>query len=285
MDAINLPSRATIISELVPQENLLNAVSLSNSSNNLTRIIGPALAGVLIVVIDTAGVFFFISGCYLFSVLLVRQVQLAAVPAGKEQKTIFGDLSSGLRYAIQGPIMRGLISVIPLPIFFGFSIQNLLPAWAREALDAQSQGLGVLMMAMGMGALVGTLLLAARKNLGKRWRWMLGTAIFWGVAMAFFAKSTSYSTALILLFLTGVFMATHTSLHMTLMQVYSSPEMRGRMMSLVVMTFGLTPISALPFGALAEKVGTHNALCLSGILLSMSIIVLAVVYPKFRLIE
>lgn len=285
MDAINLPSRATIISELVPPENILNAVSLSNSSNNLTRIIGPALAGMLIVIIDTAGVFFFISACYLLSVVFVKQVKLVSLPIDKEPKTIFRDISNGLKYVSEQPTMCGLICIIPLPLFFGFSIQNLLPAWAREALNVQSQGLGMLMMAMGIGALTGTLLLAACQKLKKRWIWMLCTAIFWGIAMAFFAKSTSYLEALPLLFLTGVFMATHTSLHMTLMQVYSSPEMRGRMMSLVVLTFGLTPISALPFGALAEKIGTPNTLCLSGILLSVSITVLAVVYPKLRLIE
>ena len=143
---------------------------------------------------------------------------------------------------------------------FGFSIQNLLPAWAREALDVQSEGLGVLMMAMGAGALAGTLLLAALKNINKRGIWMLITAILWGVTMAIFAKTTSYTFAIPFLFLVGTFNATNTSLHMTLMQVYSSPEMRGRMMSLVVMSFGLTPFSALPFGALAEKISTPNAL-------------------------
>jgi MFS family permease len=285
MDAINLPSRTSIISELVPKDLLLNAVSLSNSSNNLTRIIGPALAGMLITVIDTAGVFYFISGCYLLSVLCVYRVNLTTLPSRKEPKSIMGDIIGGLKYAAKEPTMLGLLIIIIMPLFFGFSIQSLLPAWAREALNVQSQGLGALMMSLGAGALTGTLILAALQNLKKRGVWMLLTAIGWGITMAVFSQSASYTVAVPLLYAVGIFNAVHTSLHMTLMQVYSSPEMRGRMMSLVVMTFGLTPISALPFGAIAEKIGTPNALGLSGVLLCVTITIFGIAYPKFRKIE
>lgn len=285
MDAMNLPSRTTIISELVPEENLLNAVSLSNASTNLTRIIGPALAGILIIIIDTAGVFYFISGCYLLSVLCVYRVNLSTLSSRRESKSIIGDITGGLKYASGEPTILGLLIIVIMPLFFGFSIQPLLPAWAREALDVQSQGLGALMMSMGAGALTGTLILAALQNLKNRGLWILLTAIVWGVAMAFFSRSTSYIAALPLLYLIGICNAIHTSLHMTLMQVYSSSEMRGRMMSLVVMTFGLTPVSALPFGAIAENIGTPNALCISGILLCVTVIIFGIFYPKFRMIE
>jgi predicted MFS family arabinose efflux permease len=285
MDAVNLPSRTTIISELVPKENLLNAVSLSNASTNLTRIVGPALAGILILIIDTAGVFYFISGCYLLSVLCVYRVSLATIPSRGESKSIIGDITRGLKYAAAEPTILGLLIIVIMHLFFGFSIQALLPAWAREALDVQSQGLGALMMSMGAGALTGTLILAALKNLKKRGSWILLTAIVWGVAMAVFSGSESYITALPLIYLIGVCNAIHTSLHMTLMQVYSSPEMRGRMMSLVVMSFGLTPVSALPFGVIAEKIGTPNTLCISGILLCLTVITFGILYPRFRNIE
>lgn len=285
MDAVNLPSRTTIISELVPKENLLNAVSLSNTSTNLTRIVGPALAGILILIIDTAGVFYFISGCYLLSVLCVHRVSLTTRPSKRGSKSIIGDITGGLKYAAAEPTILGLLIIVIMHLFFGFSIQPLLPAWAREALDVQSQGLGALMMSMGAGALTGTLILAALKNLKKRGSWILLTAIVWGVAMAVFSRSESYITALPLLYLIGICNAIHTSLHMTLMQVYSSPEMRGRMMSLVVMSFGLTPVSAVPFGAIAEKIGTPNALCISGILLCLTVIIFGILYPRFRMIE
>jgi MFS family permease len=285
MDAMNLPSRTSIISELVPEDILLNAVSLSNSSNNLTRIIGPALAGMLIPIINTAGVFYFISGCYLLSVLCVYRINLTTLPSREEPRSIMSDITGGLKYAAKEPIMLGLIIIVIMPLFFGFTIQSLLPAWAREALDVQSQGLGALMMSLGAGALTGTLILAAFQNLKKRGTWLLLTAIGWGITLAVFSQSTSYNIALPLLYVVGMFNAVHTSLHMTLMQVYSSPEMRGRMMSLVVMTFGLTPLSALPFGAIAEKIGTPNALGLSGVLLCVTIIIFGIVYPKFRTIE
>jgi MFS family permease len=285
MDAVNLPSRTSIISDLVPGENLMNAVSLSNSSTSLTRTIGPALAGVLILFIETAGVFYFISGCYLLSVLCISRVETVTKHQRQEPGSVLRDITSGLQYAAGDPMIRGLILFVLMPLFFGFSIQYLLPAWAREALDVQSQGLGALMTAIGAGSLVGSLILAALHNLKKRGLWLILISLLWGGVIMLFSRSGSYAVALPCLFFIGVMISTHTSLHMTLMQVYAGPDMRGRMMSLVMMSFGLTPLSTLPIGAVAEKIGTPNALGLSGILLLGTTILFVLLYPAFRRID
>jgi MFS family permease len=282
--AVNMPSRQVLVSDIVPESRLMNAVAMASSGMNLTRILGPAVAGVLIIYIGTAGVFFVVGGLYLLAVLTTAMLRVRAAPAAPSGGGMIGDIKAGLNYATGNPVILGLIIMAFMPVMFGMSYYALLPAWAREALNVQSDNLGYLMMTMGAGALVGTLLLAGIRNFSRRGLLLLVTCALWGVALGGFAKTTSYAAAVPLLLATGLTSSIFMSLNMTLLQSYSSPEMRGRVMSIAMMTFGLMPLSAVPFGALAEieSVGTANALLLSGILLTVFTIIFAIVYAPFR---
>ncbi|RJQ56390.1 MAG: MFS transporter [Desulfobacteraceae bacterium] len=278
--AINMPSRQALISDIVPQEKLMNAISLNNSGTNLTRTIGPALAGVLIVFIDTSGVFFLISALYIFSLLSVWMIRIEKKSAGNA-KGIAQDIGEGLKYAVDDSTLRGLIITLFIPVFFGFSLIVLLPAWGREALQVQADALGMLLMVMGGGSLLGSLILAGLQNLIRRGMWLLVNGFLWGGAMIFFSQAASYATALPFLFIVGFLSAVFMSLNMTLMQEYSADVMRGRIMSIAMMSFGAMPLSSLPFGALAEWIGTPNALCISGIMLAVLTLVFAFLNPRF----
>ncbi|MEE9611008.1 MAG: MFS transporter [Desulfatiglandales bacterium] len=282
MFAFNMPSRQALISEIVPVNRLMNAISLNNSGMNLARAIGPAVAGVLIIYLDTAGVFYLITGFYIFSVLSVSMINTGVTPASSSRKSVTGDIREGLSYAFGNPTLLGLIIMAFIPVLFGFSYFALLPAWAREALDVHSDGLGMLMMTMGIGALIGSLILASMCNFKRRGALLLVNSVSWGVALAIFSQTTSYQMTLPFLMLVGLLSSVFMSLNMTLMQIYATPEMRGRMMSIIMMTFGVMPLSALPFGAIAERIGTPNALGLSGLMLAGFTIIFAVGYPRFR---
>ena len=188
----------------------------------------------------------------------------------------------GFSYAFGNPILLGLFIMMFIPTLFGFSYYILLPAWAREVLNVQSDGLGLLMMMTGIGALVGTMALASMRNLSRRGSFLLTNSIVWGIALASLSQSTSYAMAIPFLLLLGLLNSVFMSLNMTLIQVYSSPEMRGRMMSIAIMTFGVMPLSAVPLGAIAESIGTPNAFFLSGVLLAVFTGVFAFGYPRFR---
>jgi len=283
--AINMPSRQALVSDLVPKETLMNAISLNNSATNLTRAIGPALAGMLIVYIDTAGVFYIISSCYIFSFLSMAMIRTDNTLTSAEGKSMTKDIREGMKYAMKDSTLRGLIITLFMPVFFGFSLIILLPAWGREALQVEADSLGMLMMIMGGGSLAGTLILAALRNLSRRGKWLLIIGVLWGGGMALFSQSTDYSMAMPFLFLVGFMSAVFMALNMTLLQTYSSDKMRGRIMSIAMMSFGAMPLSMLPFGAIAEWIGTPNTLCLSGVMLLTLTIVFAVVNPKFRDID
>ena len=166
--AVNMPSRQVLVSDIVSESRLMNAVAMANSGMNLTRVLGPAIAGVLIIYIGTWGVFYVVGGLYLVAVFTTAMLRVRAEPAAPSGGGMVGDIKAGLSYAAGNPVILGLIIMAFMPVMFGMSYYALMPAWAREALDVQSDNLGYLMMTMGVGALAGTLLLAGIRNFSRR---------------------------------------------------------------------------------------------------------------------
>ena len=280
--AINMPSRQAILSEILPEEKLMNGIAMQTAAMNVTRIAGPALAGVLIIFLDTSGVFFLVVGLYALSVVVLAPVASGRVPKARSGKGVTGDIGEGLAYAAGNPILLALIIMAFVPVMFGMSYHMLLGPWAREALDAGSEGFGWLMMVMGVGALLGSLALASMRKLKRRGAFMLACCLAWGVALAWFSQVTSYAAAVPLLLFIGLTSGIYMALNMTMLQLYASPEMRGRIMSIAMMTFGLMPLSAVPFAIIAERAGTPDALLLSGLLLAAFTLLFAFSYPRFR---
>ena len=283
--AFNMPSRQAMLSEIVPEKNLMNAISLNSAVMNLTGIAGPAAAGFLILFVDTSGVFFIVGAIYVLSVILTLALNAGNSPASTSRNGIAGDIKEGLSYAAADPGRLGLVMLMLITTLFGFSYWALMPAWAREALDVQSDGLGILMAIMGIGSLVGTLALASVPTVRRRGILLTGAAIAWGAALAAFSQVGSYIMAIPFLVVIGAISATSMTMTMTMTQVLSEPRMRGRMMSIPMMAFGAMPLSALPFGALAERIGTPDALLISGVLLVVITTLFAIVYPPFRRVD
>ena len=172
-----------------------------------------------------------------------------------------------------------------LPALFGFTLFALMPAWAREQLNVTSFDLGYLMAVMGIGALVGTLGLASMRNLGNRGIILIVISVVWGLSVVGVAMSAEFVSAIFFLVVNGLLSSLYMSLNMTLSQIYADPEKRGRVMSLFMMTFGLMPIGAIPFGEFAEVIGTGQALSISGLILTVLTIIFALAYPHFRRIQ
>ncbi len=285
MFALNMPSRQAIISEIVPRHRVMNAVALNNTSMNLTRTFGPALAGILIAFFSTALVFYLVSIVYVFSALSVVRLKNEGVVPAAARKSVIGDIKDGLRYALGDPTLRGLIIMAFMPAMFGYTLFALMPAWAREQLNVNSFDLGYLMAVMGIGALVGTIGLASMRNLNRRGVILLVISVFWGMSVVGVAFAAEFVSAVFFLIVYGLLSSLYMSLNMTLSQIYADPEKRGRVMSLFMMTFGLMPIGAIPFGEFAEVIGTGQALSISGIILTVLTMIFAFAYPHFRKIQ
>ncbi len=283
--ALNMPSRQAMISQVVPERKLMNAISLSTAAMNVTAMAGPAAAGFLILLVDTHGTFFVIAGFYAFSAVSVAMVNAGRTSMARSGKSIVGDIKEGLAYALGDRTLRGLIMVVLLAVIFGSAYWPLLAAWAREVLDVGAGGLGILNSAMGVGALAGSLILASMTGFNKRGSLLLLVCVGWGVTLAIFARTVSFAQAIPILMLVGLLSAIFMSLRMTLLQSHSSAKMRGRVVSIGMMSWGLMPIGAVPFGVIATAYDTAFALMLSGILLAVSTVVFWIVYPSFRRVE
>tara|TARA_Y100000588_G_scaffold107606_2_gene117812 strand:+ start:2661 stop:3803 length:1143 start_codon:yes stop_codon:yes gene_type:complete len=280
--AINMPSRQALISDVVPDKSLMNAISLNNSSMNLTRVLGPAFAGLLILLIDTAGVFFIVSVIYLLSALSVTLITAQNFNKSPKNSKVLSDVKEGLRYSTEDPKLKGLFTITFIAVLFGFSYYALIPAWAREALNIKSDGLGVLLMIMGIGATIGTILLATRGDTPHKGVILLCAATAWGISLAIFAQVNTFLIAAPFLVFIGLTSSIFMSMNMSLIQLNSKKEMRGRIMSIAMMTFGLMPLSAVPFGIIAETIGTSNALSISGVLLATATVIFAIFNKSFR---
>lgn len=283
--AVSMPSRQSIISDIVPADEVMSAIALSNSANNATRIFGPSLAGFLIAFIGTARVFYLIALVQLTALFFIYLLRTGKNATGKSNKSFTGDIAEGFRYAKSNPVILGLVTLSLVPAIFGFPYITLLPAWAREALDAQSLGMGWLEAMMGLGSLIGALILASLKHIKNRGVFLIINGFAWGLALFLFSRCGSYHTAFPGIFIVGFMSSIFMALNNTLMQVKSSDEMRGRMVSLSMMTFGIMPLSAVPFGVLAEHIGTPDSLMDAGILLCAFIILFYVFAPNFRKIS
>lgn len=283
--SFSMPSRQAMISDIVPQDRLMNAISLNNSSMNLTRILGYAIAGFLILFVGTSGVFYLISLVYIFSALSMFKVQAGTKPSTNSEKKLTTDIREGITYVFNDKTLFGLVIMMFIPALFGYSYYALLPAWGREALNISSDDLGLMMMMMGVGALIGTLILASMHNFNRRGIFLLGFCLLWGASLAVFAKTTSYYYAVPLLMSIGLLNSVFMSLNTTLLQMNAAPEMRGRVMSIAQMSFGAMPLSGVPFGIMAEFTGTPFALMMSGVLLVLFTSIFAIIFPHYRRIK
>ena len=162
----------------------MNAISLNSAGMNTTRIIGPALAGVLIIYLGTAGVFYLIALFHAFSVVCTALIKKGRTQSNDSPgKGIVADIREGFQYAAGNPILLGLVIMNFVPSLFGFPYLALLPAWGREVLNIQPDGLGLLMTCVGIGSLMGVMGLASLYHLRRRghysWRSLLFGEVPW----------------------------------------------------------------------------------------------------------
>ena len=266
--AMSGPARMAIVPELVGRERVVNAIALSQSGMNLTRIGGPALAGVLIPLVGIAGVFFIMAGLYGFAALSMLGVrQTHQVDQDWSQWKLSREMLAGLRYVYRQPLLLSLLGMAFVAILLGMPVQFLLPAFVVEALEMEAVALGFLMMVTGIGALIGSLMMAGLGGLRHKGRLLLAAVLLWGVSLLIFSVATDLVVAGIGIFLLGFASAVFMTLSASVIQLIIIPEMYGRVMSMHMMIFGMMPLAVMPMGVLAEAIGTPEALTVTAMLL------------------
>ena len=292
--SISMPARFSVAPEIVGRERVVNAMALQSSTFNLSRILGPALAGGLIALFaagdttSTAGVglvFYVIAGLSLVSVLCTALLRYRGDPTRTGNTTVGADLREGFQYMKTERVVLGLLLVGLVPMTFGFVPTFLMPAFNADVIGGGPDHLGLLMAAMGVGALSGSLLLARLGDMRGKGRVMFAATYVWGIFLAAFALSESLFAAMLVGAFVGLAGALMGSLNMSIVQLAVQPEIRGRVMAIMMMTHGLSPLGLIPISAAAEYVGIEVAILGSAVLLVVSMVLLGTLFPELRKID
>ena len=292
--SFSMPARQAMVPEVVGDDQLVNAVALNSATMNLSRVLGPSMAGIIIAVIaggDTssqfgAGVVFIANGVlYLISVLTVVVLRHRGQSTLTHRGTIRGDMGDGLRYIWKHDLLRGLIIMTFIPLLFGFPVQTLMPVFNHDVLNGGPADLGLLLSVMGAGAIVGSLVLARFAEAQSKGMILFATALAWAVSLGAFAISSSMALALVACALMGLVSSIFMSLHMSIITLIIEPEMRGRVMSIMMMTFGLMPLGALPVSYVAETANIEVALIGCAFGLAALTLILLLTVPGLRNID
>jgi len=274
--SLSMPARQSMIPFIVDQRDIFNAMALSSASMNLSRVLGPSVAGAVIALVaggDTGStlgvgiVFYVIAGLYGVSALSNLMLDNAGLPKSEAATSVAREVGDGLAYIWRHPVLRSLFGATFLTMMFGMPVQFLMPAFNQDALAGGPDGLGLLMGAMGVGAITGSLILARMGEVRRKGVWLLGMAFAWGVATWVFAGAGRMTHALPLVAVVGLFSSTFMAMNMSLIQLTVDDVMRGRVMSVMMMTFGLMPIGVVPISFLAEVSSIGVALAVCGLVL------------------
>jgi len=266
VNAFDIPTRQAFLVEMVGHEDLMNAIALNSSMVNGARVVGPAVAGLLVAAVGEAWCFLLngLSYTAVIAGLLMMHVQArtrAAATASAWHQAV-----EGFRFAVRAAPVRTLLMLIGIVSFAGMPYAVLMPVFAESILHGGARGLGLLMAAAGVGALGGALSLARRNRVSGLGRWVAIATGSFGAMLMLFSLSRSFWLSALLLIPVGGSMMVAMAASNTLIQAMVPDALRGRVMAVYSMMFmGMAPFGALFAGWLAERTGAPIAVAGGGL--------------------
>jgi predicted MFS family arabinose efflux permease len=266
LQALLIPNQQSLVPALLPRAVLTNGIGLMSAGQNMTRVVGPSIAGVVIGTIGVGPTFLAqaaalaVAFALVFSVVLPPRPPRAATGQG---------IFDGIRLIASRPDLRGLFVLASIPTLFVFPYIGFLNVFARDILHIGAQGLGLLMAVSGAGAVVGSLLVASAARTEGNGRLLLGLTVLYGIPIVVAAFSRSLWITLPTIFLGGVLGAAFMSGNNAMIQHRVSDDVRGRVMGAYMLTWGFMPLGSLPMGMVADRVGITAAVAAGAIVSSV----------------
>ncbi len=280
LQALNTPSRMAIVSDLVDREDLMNAVVLNSAMMNSGRILGPAIAGGIIEITDIGFALFANAGFYLIGaacLLLINGLSRPPAPLGGN---LFRDLFGGLKYYWSTPVAFTVITIGFAFGFFTMPYVQVMPAFAKETLNAGAGEVGLLIGAAGFGSLFATVILASLGNFPyKNWL-LLGQILIFGLGLLFLAWSPWFWVSWGILFIVGA--GSMVPMGTTILQLTVPSEMQGRVLSLWYLGAGFMFIGSLPMTMVAEAFSWQIAISGGAAIFLLIALGLGLIRPHLR---
>ncbi|MBI4200413.1 MAG: MFS transporter [Chloroflexi bacterium] len=267
--SVGNPVRHALIATVVPRAALLNAISLNSATFNAARIIGPAIGGLLIASFGPATNFFLQAVMNLLLVAVVvpmRTPHVAVRHGGQEKPSFFADFRAGVGYIFQHPPLPLLLLLAFVPSFFMWPfVQGLMPVFAKEAVETDARGLGLLLASAGVGSLFGVLALASVGEVRRKGALLLSFALFSSLGIVVFSQTSSLPVSAATLAVLGGTQMMYLAFSNTLVQTITADEYRGRVLSLYMLEHGFASAGSFMAGALADRYGSPAAILLAGL--------------------
>ncbi|MFA5239591.1 MAG: MFS transporter [Phycisphaerae bacterium] len=268
INGFDMPIRQAFVYELVDkQEDIPNAIALNSLIFNGARLIGPAIAGVLIAAVGEGICFSLNAVSYLAVIVALLAMRLTPRNINRHNDHIITGLKDGLLYAYRFVPIRAILLLLAMVGIIGMPYAVLMPVFAKDILHGGPRTLGFLMGAVGIGALCGALFLASRKTIKNLDRILVVAIVIFAVGIIGFSLSRNIWFSLCLTLLAGFGMMVQMASINTILQTIVDDDKRGRVMSLYIMAFmGTAPIGSLLAGSVAHKIGAAHTLQISGAL-------------------
>jgi MFS family permease len=282
VNAFDIPGRQSFLVEMVGKEDLMNAIALNSSMFNGARVIGPAIAGILVAKIGEGWCFFANAVSYIAVIIGLLMMRVHS-PARASMASPFEHMMEGFHFVNRTAPIRALLMLLGIVSLVGMPYVVLMPIFADQILHGGARGLGILMGATGVGALLGALTLAFRQGVKGLGSWVAWCSAGFGASLVVFAISHRFWVSVILLLPVGYTIMLQMASSNTLIQVMVPDALRGRVMAVYSMMFmGMAPIGALLGGALAERLGAPRTVAIGGVASIVGACWFGLQLPKIR---
>ena len=279
--AFNMPVRQSIVPNLVPRSDLMNAMALNSAGFNITRIAGPALAGLMIAEVGPGENFYIQAAAYAAVTFLVLQLRLPEIPRGPN-RSVMGGLRDGASFVWTHPTLRTQMTLALVPVVIALPYISLMPVFAEDVLDVGPGGFGLLMAAPGIGAVLATLTIASLGNVEHKGRLLLVAVFTLGASLVLFSLSRYFVLSLAILVLVGGTQMLYMTTNQTVLQLTTPDEYRGRVMGIYMLNQGLLPLGSLFAGTVADLFSAPLAVFIMGMLVCTLAALFALRSPTIR---
>jgi MFS family permease len=260
-------------------------MSLGSSAMNATRIVAPAVGGVLIGPIGIGGAFAVMTALYGLAIVFTFGLPSMRVLDRDAKVTFFGDFTAGFGFIRRNSLVLGLLLLSTVPVIFMMPYQTLLPVFTEDVWDVGPVGYGALQAIGGVGGLAGGLIVANMDRHPRKGRIMFWSAMITGVFLVGFALSPWFALALPMLLVVGLTSMIFQTVNNTVVTSIIPDNVRGRVMSVVMMSFGLMPLGAVPASIAAEYIGVEIVVAIGGVMMMTTVAAFFALYPQFRTLD
>ena len=285
VNSFDMPAKQGLITDLVPRDVRMNAISLHSVGSLAVGAIGALASGVtaerlgIPVALTAAAVLVLIGGAI---VLLVPSARTAGGDQQTPLRAVFRDAADGVRLMTGMPLVATLLLMAIAVEIFGFAYQAVIPAMARDELQVTESGLGTLQFAAGMGAVAGAVVLSMLGDFRRKGRLLVSVTLGYGLGLLGVALSPNLAVALMLVTLVGAMAAGFDAMQLTLLQATVPDNMRGRVVGGWIFAIGFGWVGHLAMGAVGDAVGVRWAIGGAGVVVVMTSVLVLVAAPLIR---